>query len=81
MAVGVHGGLHSFMSQAFCYQKRRTAHVNQQTGVGMTDIVHPDFLGSGLIAAIFHLSADPAFIIREDAVCRLYIVELCQIVL
>ena len=29
MAVGFHGGLHSFMSQAFCYQKRRTAHVNQ----------------------------------------------------
>ena len=35
MAVGFHGGLHPFVSQAFCYQKRRTVHVNQQTGVGM----------------------------------------------
>ena len=35
MAVCLHGGLHPFVTQAFCYQKRCTAHVNQQTGVGM----------------------------------------------
>ena len=46
----------------------------------MTYIVHPDFLRSGEITAILHLSADPAPIIREDTVSRLYIVELCQIV-
>lgn len=80
MAVGFHGGLHPFVSQAFCYQKWRTAHVNQQTGVGMAYIVHPDLLCSGVVTTILHLSADPAPIIREDTVCRLYIVELCQIV-
>lgn len=80
MAVGFHGGLHPFVSQAFCYQKWRTAHVNQQTGVGMAYIVHPDLLCSRVVATILHLSADPSPIIREDTVCRLYIVELCQIV-
>lgn len=80
MAVGLHGGLHPFVSQAFCYQKRRTAHVNQRTGVGMTHIVHPDLLRSGVVTARLHLSADPSPVIREDAVCRLYIVKLCQIV-
>ena len=33
MAVGLHGSLHPFVSQAFCYQKRCTVYVNQQTGV------------------------------------------------
>ena len=46
----------------------------------MTYIVHPDLLRSGVVTAILHLSADPASVIREDAVCRLYIVELYQIV-
>ena len=80
MAVGLHGSLHPLMSQAFCYQKRCTAYVNQQTGVGMTYIVHPDLLRSGVVTTILHLSADPAPIIREDTVCRLYLVKLCQIV-
>ena len=35
VAVGVHGGLYPFVSQAFCNQKRCAAHINQQTGVGM----------------------------------------------
>ena len=80
MAVGLHGGLHPFVTQAFCYQKRCTAHVNQQTGVGMTHIMHSDLLCSGVVTTILHLSAAPAPIIREDAVCRLYLVKLCQIV-
>ena len=80
MAVGLRGSLHPFMSQAVCYQKWCTAHVNQQTGVGMTYIVHPDLLRSGVVTTIFHLSADPTPIIREDTVCRLYLVKLCQIV-
>ena len=46
----------------------------------MTHVVHPDLLRSGVVTAILHLSADPSPVIREDAVCRLYIVELCQIV-
>lgn len=79
MAVGFHGSLYPFMSQAFRNQKRCAAHINQQAGVGMTYIVHPDLLRSGVITTILHLSADPAPVIREDAVCRLYIVELCQI--
>ena len=80
MAVGLRGSLHPFMSQAFCYQKRCTAHVNQQTGEGMTYIVYPDLLRSGVVTTILHLSADPTPIIREDTVCRLYLVKLCQIV-
>ena len=80
MAVGLHGSLHPFVSQAFCYQKRCTAHVNQQTGVGMAHIMHPDLLCSGVVTTILHLSADPASIVREDTVCRLYLVKLCQIV-
>lgn len=79
MAVGFHGSLYPFMSQAFRNQKRCAAHINQQAGVGMTYIVHPDLLRSGVITTILHLSADPAPVIREDAVCRLYIVELCLI--
>ncbi len=35
VAVGVHGGLYPFVSQAFCNQKRCAAHINQQTGMGM----------------------------------------------
>ena len=80
MAVGLHGSLHPFVAQAFCYQKRCTAHVNEQTGVGMAHIMHSDLLCSGVVTTILHPPADPAPIIREDTVCRLYIVELCQIV-
>ena len=72
MAVGLHGSLHPFASQAFCYQKRCTAHVNQQTGVGMAHIMLPDLLCSEVVTTIFHLSADPVPIVREDTVCRLY---------
>lgn len=39
VAVGVHGGLNPFMPQAFCNQKRRAAHIYQQTGVSMTKLV------------------------------------------
>ena len=35
MAVGVHGGLYSFVTQAFGNQKRCTAHIYQQAGVGV----------------------------------------------
>ena len=35
MAVGFHGSLYPFMSQAFRNQKRCAAHINQQAGVGM----------------------------------------------
>ena len=42
MAVGFHGGLHPLTSQAFCYQKWRTAHVNQQTGVGMPKLLEAE---------------------------------------
>ena len=35
VAVCVHGGLNPFMPQAFRNQKRRAAHIYQQTGVGM----------------------------------------------
>lgn len=79
VAVGVHGGLNPFMPQAFRNQKR-AAHIYQQTGVGMTYIVHPDFLRSGLITAVFHLSANIAFVVRENAVCRLYAIARSQIV-
>ena len=75
MTVGVHSGLYLFMPQTFGNQKRCAAHINQQTGMGMTYIMHSDFLRSGVLTAILHLSADPASVIRKDAVCRLYIIE------
>ena len=41
MAVGFHGSLYPFMSQAFRNQKRCAAHINQQAGVGMTyDVIN-----------------------------------------
>ena len=54
MAVGFHGGLHPFVSQAFCYQKWRTAHVNQQTGVCMAHIMHPDAENVGPVLLGYH---------------------------
>lgn len=48
--------------------------------IRVTHIMHPDLLCPGVVTTILHLSADPAPIIREDAVCRLYLVKLCQIV-
>lgn len=52
----------------------------RELDIRVTHIMHPDLLCPGVVTTILHLSADPAPIIREDAVCRLYLVKLCQIV-
>ena len=80
MTVGVPAGFHPFMAQAVNQYHGRAANVDQQGGVGMPHIMHTNLLSAGVVTAVLHLSADPAPVVREDAVCRLYIVALCQIV-
>ena len=75
MGISIQSGLNLFVAKTLCDKKRCTAHVNQQTGVGMTYSMHPDLLNPGLVTAVFHLTSHIAFVIREDTVSGLQPVD------
>ena len=71
MAVGVHRGLHLFMSQSVGDQQRGEAHFNQEARVAVPGIVDADFLHAGQLTAPLHLMPHEVLGEREQAVARL----------
>lgn len=70
MAVRLHRGLHALVTAALCNQQRRKAHLHQQTGVTVPNIVYANFLDAGFLAAALHFVRQEILRIWEYPVSR-----------
>lgn len=61
MAIKFKCGLYLFVPQALRHGQDRKAHVNEQAGVRMAEIMHTNFLDAGLFTAGTELGVYPAF--------------------
>ena len=81
MAIKFKCGLYLFVPQALRHGQDRKAHVNEQTGVRMAEIMHTNFLDAGFFAACTQLRVYPAFCKRKQPICWVVVQEPVSIVL
>lgn len=81
VAVRVHRCLHLFMSEPLCDQQRREAHLHQQAGVTVANIMHPDALYPRCLAAILHFVIQKALGVGKEPVVLLQPVAMGHILL
>ena len=79
MAVRLHRGLHALVTEAFCNQQRRKAHLHQQTGVTVPNIVYANFLDAGFLSAALHFVRQEILRIWEYPIFFIKIIALANI--
>lgn len=77
VAVGLHRGLHALMAEAFRDQQRGEAHLYQQAGVGVSDVVNANLFHAGELAAALHFVGQVGLRVGEQPVVGLESVALC----
>ena len=81
VAVRVHRCLHLFMSEPLRDQQRREAHLHQQAGVAVANVMHPDALYPRCLAAILHFVIQKALGVGKEPVVLLQPVAIGHILL
>jgi len=69
------GGLDVFMTQPLTHQDNGSAQVDEEGGMGVAQIVEPDLLHPGRLAALRHLLVEVALREGEEPVVRVGLIE------
>lgn len=75
MAVYAEGRFDVLVAQALAHQQDRSIKSDEQGGVGVPEIVEPDRLHAGRLAALQHLLPEVVLRVREQPVVWLGLVE------